>query len=132
MTPSPEPLSGLALRRAVYEALGWKVVPMLNGYYYHGPACPGSKYVAVTECEDNNCSYHGNEYESDATLSEALLDEKCRERGWTYSHRFDGREHVYWIYEGVASEPVAPSGRSKDPSEARMRALLVALRSSTK
>ena len=124
-------LSGWALRRAVCEAVGWKVVPMLNGYYYHGPACPGSKYVAVTECEDNNCSYHGNEYESDATLSEALLDEKCRENGfWEWrvqvaSHR---KGYACTIWGGPDGKVVAHAD-GKDPSEARMRALLMALRS---
>ena len=104
-----EPLSGLALRRAVCEALGWQLTNLDNGEIYPAEWIPA--------------------YESDAKLSEALLDEKCREKGWIWHIKSCAiGEFDCWLLDLSTGIEVATAS-SKDPSEARMRALLMALRS---
>ena len=82
-------------------------------------------------------------YESDATLSEALLDEKCREKGWLWEVGSRNKDvpkvtdlidatncEYYCKIQPRILGPHTAIQYGKDPSEARMRALLMALRTS--
>ena len=131
MTTSPKPLSGLALRRAVCEAVGWAIVQQLDYATLLSQMNEIRGKIFGSKSDVLNLEYLVNcmpKYESDATLSEALLDEKCRERELKWE--------VYMTSQGTYSCTIHAYGKAgnhefgKDPSEARMRALLMALRSS--
>ena len=129
-----EPLSGSALRRAVCEAVGWAIVQQLDYATLLSQMNEIRGKIFGSKSDVLNLEYLVNcmpKYESDATLSEALLDEKCRENGfWEWrvqvaSHR---KGYACTIWGGPDGKVVAHAD-GKDPSEARMRAILEALMS---
>lgn len=112
--PNPEAqLSGLELRRALAEALGYTKIT------------EGCVYGTL----DGVPSMSIRAYESDATLSEALLDKVCREKGWLWEVGSGVGDIHHYCQLKTANESFCIALFGATASEARARAILQALRS---
>lgn len=130
-------LSGLPLRKALCEALGWTVQERLGSAgdcRYSVVLAPDGGVWAAPVFSDlagypEECWKFAPAYESDATLSEELLDRECRRRKlrWELYQSALGPPDSYYCSIHSASEIVIAEGWGETPSEARARALLRAI-----
>src|SRR5688572_3640224 len=126
---TPKDLSGLTLRRALAEALGGKLWNYDDNRYAesdddYADAFNNDGWTWQDLYESGEA--HEWKPESDATLSEELLDRECRRRKlrWELYQSALGPPDSYYCSIHSASEIVIAEGWGETPSEARARALL--------
>lgn len=127
-----EEISGMELRRAVLEALGWRLMPLLDVFYAHVPGCEEQR-PAAKGCHGRGCRTYGPAIESSAEVSEREFRRFCVDRKYHWLMQSLGKEAL--IPDGILldlfdeyGEIVAGNVIGKDESEARARAILSALK----
>lgn len=121
-----ETLSGIELRKAVCEALGWT----RGNRFWHHPNCE-----LIQDCVAE-CGIRDDEqlpkYESDATLFFELLDKVCTEKGWLWSVGNSPRNDNKGLWCEIAGPSPEPLLHvwiyGSTLTEAGCRCLLAALR----
>lgn len=119
-------LSGLELRKAACEALGWTES---GRGWFHAPTCDGKGTLANAwkGCDFEHHSKHLPAIESDPAVSEPMFLEWIGRRGfaWTMESGYGEPDSFRLAMENIDGIPVAVVYGST-PSEARARAIVEA------
>ncbi len=125
-------LSGLELRRALAELLGWKIEQTFRMGWRYWLVNPAGTDILSSNLSIESVIERMPAFESDPALSEETLERVCREKGWKWQLSRT-RNHDIVIctltsFDGEGDEHFVSNGRGLNISESIARALLAALR----